>query len=472
MLGSTSPGFGPAGPFSVHRAAEAAPHCVSVVEGERAWTFGELAQLVAGMQLRLRSRGLAVGTRVAVVAYPDLASVVAASACLEEGLVPCFLHPRLPPAARAENQTRVQAQDTLELPEDLAGLAAEPPPHRAERSEGEDFAIFFTSGSSGVPKGVRLSRRAFYASAVGSAHNLGWYGSDRWLLNLPVAHIGGFSVLTRTRLAGRALVLPEPGSRSGFEPEGFVRALTDRQVTLVSLVPTMLGRILDAGLRSPPAVRAVLVGGAWAGAAQLRRARSLGWPVLTTYGLTEACSQVTTQVPGGAVAAGSGRPLAGTEVRISEGRILVRGPTLLTGYLPARPALDEEGWFSTGDLGAIDGSGQLHVLGRADEVIISGGENVSPARVEGVLRGYPGIEEVVVYGVEHAEWGQAVAATVLVKARAIERSGLKGWISQRLASFERPKFLAIETELPLLANGKIDRRTVRQRASEQPLIPL
>jgi O-succinylbenzoic acid--CoA ligase len=456
-----------AGPLSIHLAAREAPRREALLAPDGALDFEGLARRVGAAQASLRGLGLEPGARVAVAPKVTRAAVIGLSALLEEGLVPCLLHPRWPEALRAAQAERAGAAARLDL-EALGGAPpAPPPPPREERSAEADLAIFFTSGTSGCPKGVRLSRRAFAASARGSAAHLGWRDDDRWLLNLPLAHIGGFSILTRTRLGRRAVVLPPPG---GFDPRAFVEHLERQAVTLASLVPTMLARVLDLGLAPPPSLRALLLGGAPAPAAVLEDARRLGWPALTTYGLTEACSQVTVQPVGRPPDSGegAGAPLPGVaEVRVLDGRIRVRGPILASGYLPGDGPLLDGDELVTGDLGRLEGD-RLFVEGRASDLILSGGENVSPVRVEEALRALPEIEDAVVYGLPDPEWGEVVAASVVLAPGAgpgpATPDALLPRLRARLASFERPRRVRVVPALPVSANGKIDRRRARIEA--------
>lgn len=470
--------------LSVHRAALRFGDQTAVVAGEVALSFRELSSEVRVAQAELRGR-FAPGDRLALTAEPNLPSLVLLSAVLEEGGVPCLLHSRFPSDTRTRLAAEVGAlvgwEPSLERgpakkhrspnpsgstasPQAIEGeVPAEP---EADGANERDFALFFTSGSTGLPKGVRLSGRAFCAAARASALNLGWKAEDRWLCSLPLAHIGGFSVLTRTRLGGRTLVLPDPNAPSGFDPRRFGELLRRQEVSLASVVPTMLARLVREELSAPPTLRAMLVGGAPLDPELARSARALGWPTIATYGLTEACSQVASQRPGAEVAEGVGIPLAGVEVEATSGRLRIRGPTLFSGYVPggARP-VDAEGWFETGDLGRFDAQGQLRIDGRARDLVITGGENVAPGRVESALRSLEGIDEAVVLGIPDREWGEVVAAVLVLsvpRPRRFRPAGLRRQLEGRLADFERPRRVFVADGLPLLPSGKIDRAEVRR----------
>lgn len=445
--------------LSVHRADG---HRLAVLGASIRWSYAELGARVAAAEHTVQALRLAPGARVAVVAEASASHLVGLCALLEQGLVPVLLHPRLPAGTRAQLAERAEAVDTVDL-DRLVGGGAERPPSRPVRDPEDDYAIFFTSGSSGLPKGVRLSARAFEASARASARNLGWREDDRWDLALPLAHIGGFSVLTRTRLGSRALVLP--GAPARFDPLRFVRRVEHHALTLLSLVPTMLRRVVQASLRAPPSVRAVLVGGAAAPSELMEAARALGWPVLATYGMTEACSQIACQAPGDPVGDDVGRALDGVRVRARGEALQIRGPTLCSGYLPPDPeAWTDDGWFVTGDRGRVGPKGRVQVLGRAGDLIVSGGENVAPARVEAALEAVPGVGRAVVFGLPDPEWGEVVAAVFERSPEGpTDRAGLRAALAGKLAPFERPKRAFVAEALPMLESGKLDRRAARAR---------
>lgn len=328
-------------------------------------------------------------------------------------------------------------------------------------------AVLPTSGSSGRPKGVALSRRAFLAAIAASAAVLGWQEDDRWLLSLPLAHVGGLSILLRCLAARRAVVLADP--TPSFEPRVVAEQLERDAVTLVSWVPTQLRRMLQLpGFVLPASVRAILVGGAAASPALMQEAAGRGWPCYLTYGATEAASQIATQrAP---AVAGCGPPVPGVEVRVGEdGRVALRGDNLLSYYLPSGACgLDPGGFFAPGDLGRFDEEGHLHVLGRADDVIVTGGENVHPLQIEAALEEDPAIAAAAVFPLPDEEWGQVVAAAVVARAGAVpDLERLRRSLRRTLPGYALPRRLFPLDALPQNAVGKLDRRALAARFAAQ-----
>jgi O-succinylbenzoic acid--CoA ligase len=344
----------------------------------------------------------------------------------------------------------------------------------------EIFAVLFTSGTSGEPKGVCLTHGNFQASALATALHLGLRGDDGWLACLPLFHIGGLSILMRNALLGTPVLLHER-----FDPEQ-VSAAIDAGISHVSLVPTMLGRLLEAraGRPAPASLRGILLGGAAAPPLLLERAHKLGFPLLPSYGLTEACSQVATCPPGDFDTASqflgsAGRALFGTEIRIAdesggelppgcEGEILVRGPTVMAGYLDDAAASARAlrgGWLHTGDVGALDRSGRLRVFDRRVDLVVSGGENVSPAEVEAVLLEHPDVAEVGVGGLPDPDLGSQVTAWVVTRTGArCAASELQRFCRRRLAGYKIPRQIRFVTGLPRNSSGKLLRRCLAELA--------
>ncbi|TWP47807.1 AMP-binding protein [Lentzea tibetensis] len=302
-----------------------------------------------------------------------------------------------------------------------------------------------TSGSTGAPKTVLLSASALLASAEATHARLG--GPGTWLLALPTTHIAGIQVLVRSIVAGTTPVAMDLAA--GFRPMGFavdarpVLAAPGRHYT--ALVPTQLARIVAGegpGLAALRSFDAVLIGGAATPAPLLEHARSLGVRVVTTYGMTETA--------GGCVY--DGVPLDGVEVS-TDGVISLAGPMLALGYLGG-PQFGT--WFRTGDLGRF-ADGRLSVLGRADDVIVTGGANVAPTLVEQALIGVDGVREACVVGVPDEEWGQAVVAAVVGSASEdVLREAVRSLVGREAV----PKRLAFVSSLPLRGPGKVDRAAV------------
>jgi O-succinylbenzoic acid--CoA ligase len=450
------------------------------------------------------------GARVALRPSVDARTAVWIAAAWESQVTLVLQHPRVPESelARQRAVARVVAE-LFELPTTGTSTSASSTSTIASTSPAAEppFAIVFTSGTSGTPKGAVLSRRAFRVAAEVSARNLGWRDDDRWLLSLPPAHVGGLSVILRSLLARRTVVLAPSLDASALP------ALVERhRVTILSLVPTLLHRLLALGWRPPAHVRAVLLGGAAATPSLLRRAREHGVPVLTTYGMTETCAQVATRSVGDdRDAPDVGGFLGGVEARVRDGLLELRGPQLFDGYLPSTPEppaneqpaneqpanalptslrakrveggghghvehvhhdvalerpFDAEGWFCTGDLASIDDAGRLTILGRRGDLVVRGGENVYPTRVESVLESDPRIDAAVVLGLPDEEWGERVAVAVVARDPAAALGALR---DAALAPFERPSRVAFFDALPTNATGKVDRSLVRARASWLPV---
>jgi len=448
--------------FSVLAAARHAPTATALLAEGVDWSFAELA---AKVRREVAAVAPLVGdgwARVTAAARPEF--VVRLFALWELHVTPVLLHPRWSAAERQRAAAAVpQAVDLDEVAPVENGLDVEA---LAPVPGVRPMAVLFTSGSSGAPKAVALSRRAFAASAAASARRLGWREEDRWLLALPPAHVGGLSVLTRCLAARRAVVL----AGTTQDPTDLWEVMERQRVTLASLVPAQVARLLGARTGpAPRALRAVLVGGAACPPPLLAEGRGRGWPLLPTYGLTEACSQVATVAPG-EKPVGCGTPLEGVEVRVWEGEIQVRGGTLFDGYLEngrIQSAVDDGGWFATGDRGELDDAGRLHVFGRKDDVIVTGGENVAPAEVEAALQACPGVSQALVVGVPDPVWGALVGALLVATAEGPPPAeALEQHLALHLAAFKRPRLRRWVPQLPLTPAGKPDRAAARALLSE------
>lgn len=311
--------------------------------------------------------------------------------------------------------------------------------------------VVFTSGTTGPPKGVRLTMINLTAAASASQQHLGHGAEDHWLLAMPLHHVGGISIIVRQAYTGGVItLLPR------FETNSVAEAMRG-PVTMVSVVPTMLSRLLEHGPYH--GLRSVLVGGGPIPDGLLEAASAQGLPVLPTYGMTETFGQVATLRPGSPLER-KVHPLPGVEIRTDpNGRVAVKGPQVSPGYVGQPDRADP--WFVTNDLGEIDESGALRILGRSDTVIVTGGENVDPERVEAALRTHRGVEEAVVVGIPDAEWGHLV---VCVFTGDAERPG--DWATETLPSFMVPKRWIRAKTIPRTPIGKPDRAAVRALAEQ------
>jgi O-succinylbenzoic acid--CoA ligase len=395
------------------RAAAQHPQRVALEAPEGELTYAEL--------LEAARIDAAPGNRVALALPPGLGFAVALHACLLARAAAMPVDPRL---GEAEQAALIASADVvLDGPLPSRG-AAQPVPPR----DGDTALVVHTSGTTAAPRPVELSFGNVQANALGSAVALGLDPDERWLCPLPLSHVGGLMVLLRSAIYGTRAVLG-----------GAERATAD-DITVVSLVPTQLRRLLDAGARPGARLRVVLLGGAAATADLLEEARAAGWPVRATYGLTQACSQVAVD----------GRPLPGLAVTLAgDGEVLVEGPTVAGG-----------GVLRTGDLGRFGDGGRLEIVGRKSDTIVSGGENVAPAEVEAALLAHPAVADAGVFGRPDPEWGEAVTASVVLRAPA-DPQELREWVAGRLARFKVPKSVELAEALPRNASGKLLRRELR-----------
>jgi o-succinylbenzoate---CoA ligase len=383
------------------------------------------------------------GDRVATTLPPgiDFAALLHALPRLGAVLVP--LNTRLTDAEQLRQLERCGARTTVHEPPEGPEADVQ---LRTSLDPSEPQTLLFTSGTSGQPKPVIHTYANHRASALASAWNLGIDPDDRWLCVLPLFHVGGLAILLRSAIYGTAAVLHRQ-----FEEQAVIEALRDS--TLVSLVPTMLHRLREAGLTEAPELRAALLGGGPVPRNLIEWAAEAGLPVLQTYGMTETSSQIATLRAEEALTktGSAGRPLLGVELEIGDGgEILVRGPMVSPG------AISADGWLHTGDRGRLDADGFLYVEGRIDDTIVTGGENVMAVEVEEALRSHPAVLDAGVTGRPDAEWGEVVTAFVVLETE-VDDAELVAHCRKRLAGYKVPRAIHRRDALPRNAAGKLRR---------------
>ena len=483
--------------YPTARWASTNPDHPAVIAGDLVLSYREMESRVIGAAARLKRHGIVAGDRVAIIAAnsPDWVILTHATARIAAILVPLgtrwttdtisralgLIEPAivLVDAAHAPAVSAIPHVGARTMP--LADLSASPEASSSYEIPGEiapdlPHTIVFTSGTTGAPRGVCLNYRNHLAAAFTSALNLGSLPEDRWLANLPFHHVGGLAIALRAALYGTTVVVHER-----FDAELTLRSLADDRVTQMSLVGTTLARLLEAagGDPFPESVRSVLVGGGPASAELLRRARRAGLPVLPTYGMTETASQATTLSPSAPEDKlhTAGLPLSLCEIAITdaagkpvscgiEGSISVRGPMVGLGYWTGPDRIEpfsQNGWLRTNDIGTWDEDGYLIVRGRADTVIISGGEKIFPEEIELALEQAPGVSRAAVLGLDDPEWGERLVALVeSAPAGDFNSERLRDFLRRHLAPCKIPRVIAPVAQIPLTPLGKIDRSRVKE----------
>lgn len=474
----------------------ASPDALALMIGHGRYTYAELDRLVNGVCARLVDAGVVPKQMVGVLLPNTLEYVCLIHAVARLGAVLVPLNTRLTPAELAWQIEHVGCKLVVTAP-DLAEKLSIVNCELAIVNEGwlvsatltiEHYpftinhyqAVIFTSGTSGKPKGVPLTFGNHFYSAMASAYRLGTQPDDLWLSCLPLYHVGGLAVIWRSCLYGTAVDL-----HPRFILAEVNDALDSKPITMISLVPTMLHRLLETRTHWPESLRLALIGGAAATPDLVQKAQAASVPIATTYGLTEASSQVATLLPDGVKKKpGSvGRPLLFTSVHIMDengneqppnefGEIVVSGPTVMSGYFADLQAADSmhdarHTTIHTGDIGYLDDDGDLWIVQRRSDLIVTGGENVYPAEVESVLKAHTAVTDACVVGLPDAEWGQLVVALVVLnKGTAVTEDDLRQYCRQSLAGYKVPRRLHFANSLPQTASGKIARQQVAQTLAD------
>ncbi|GLV57226.1 2-succinylbenzoate--CoA ligase [Dictyobacter sp. S3.2.2.5] len=491
-------------PNWLQRCADNTPRKLAISTPEIAWTFAELNQQALQLAQQLSTLGIKQGSRVALLASNGVPFVVCVHALIRLGAILVPLNVRLTldeqlwllrdveAMALLSDSTYTERAAAIQqaLPTlSTARLQLEtatrhvslhnvvPDQHTALLDEIDleaTHAIMYTSGTTGIPKGVIITYKMQWWNAIGSALNMGHQGeSDCWLLCMPLFHIGGLSILMKNVIYGIRIIVYEK-----FDAALVNQAIREQGISIISVVAIMLQRMLaelDASHQHyPSTLRCVLLGGGPAPRPLLEDCASRDIPVVQTYGLTESCSQAVTLSPADALRklGSAGRPLLPVQLRIVDegvvvgsnqpGVICLKGPSITAGYdhrPEATATTIQDGWLTTGDVGYLDEEGYLYVLDRRSDLIISGGENIYPAEIEAALLTHPDVAEAGVCGQVDPQWGQVPIAFVhLHPGSTLTPTELITYASQRLARYKVPRAIYLTSPLPRNSSGKLLRR--------------
>lgn len=478
-------------PHWLTKQASLHPEKVAIEQGDgTTLTFSELESRSKQFARQLTNLHITKGTRVAILSENNLDMIVAIHALSYLEAVVVLLNTRLTKHELLDQIKRsgtgvlliskkLQKSKSLHFSaeytfDSVKGMPLKDVLLAEEINLHAPFTMMYTSGTTGAPKGVIHTYGNHWWSAVGSALNLGVHENDKWLLTLPLFHVGGLSILIRSVMYGMTVYFIET-----YNVHAVKEALFEKKVTIASLVTLMLQQLVDEmdDESLPGYVRTILLGGGSVPEPLLRRVEKRRIPLFQSYGMTETSSQIVTLSASYArkKLGSAGKPLVPAQLMINEpdsegiGEILVKGPMVFHGY-DGEPEENETafsaGWFYTGDLGYVDDEGFLYVVDRRTDLIISGGENIYPSEVEQVILDEPNITDVAVVGKKDEKWGEVPVAFIVAET-AINLTKLKQNIAERLATYKVPKqFLIVET-LPRNASNKIMRHLLAKKINNR-----
>ena len=478
-------------PCPVSHWAKSDPDRLALTEGDHRITYRELDCMIAAAVIGLQRHDIKSGDMAAVLCRNSISYAVLLFAAFRSGVTLMPLNLRLNQSAWMSQMEKAHGRavivdaeyGALTFPSEVRSIrigdivSDEIPPRSHQptvaSSLDAEALIIFSSGSAGPSRGVRLTWRNLYASALGTNSAIGCDESDCWLAVLPFYHVGGILIPFRTALAGcNAFIMDR------FDPRAIIAAAAAGRLGYLSVVPTMLTEMISADASNDLRhVKGIILGGA-ACPKRLRDeiiARRL--PVLTTYGMTETASMVTLLPPadGTDKLHTAGKILPYRELAIVDalgepvqpgrpGRIMVRGEAVFSQYLDSpRSPLTPAGWFDTGDDGSLDNNGYLTVIGRADSVIISGGENIDLNEIERSIELLDRVSGVVVMGIPDVKWGTRPVAFVEASDPQVTEGMIRDALAPRLPKIMIPDKIIIVDRLPLTGSGKYDRQSLRSQ---------
>ncbi|PYF09128.1 o-succinylbenzoate--CoA ligase [Ureibacillus chungkukjangi] len=452
---------------------------------EQSWTFEELKNISVKRATQLTALGIKPKERVAILGPSEPSLIFMMYACMHLQCEMVMLNRKL---SKVELQYQIEDaqvekvlvadEDALLLPdihtpivfsavESTVGKSLE---ISKEWSLDQTVTIMYTSGTTGLPKGVRQTVGNHQASALASVLNIGLSEEDVWLCTVPLFHISGFSILVRSLLYGNAVKLYKK-----FDKDQAALDIAEGQVTHMSAVAVMLQRVLqeleDRGLEASPKFKMILAGGGPVPENYIKRAHRLNLMVSQTYGMTETSSQTATLSNEDALRklGSAGKPLFFNQIKIAGvaspgemGEILIRGPHVTPGYIGSfsERSSTVDGWLHTGDIGYLDEEGYLFVVDRRSDLLISGGENIYPAEIENVLLSHQAVGEAGVCAIDDETWGQVPVAFIVLK-EDVREDELIEFCKERLAKYKVPKYFHVVPNLPRSGSDKLLRRKLK-----------
>lgn len=467
-------------PNWLQQRAKLTPNACALVSVAGQWTFRELYEESLEISQQLHYAGIAPNERVALLSQSNEETVFFIHACWLLGVEMVCLNNRL-----TADELRWQVKDSqathvlvdttkfgvLPAVKCLAFSDVRKQPKKVytldeQWAEDRTLSIMYTSGTTGLPKGVRQTAGNHTASALASALNIGLTERDSWLCMMPLFHISGLSIVIRSVIYGMEMRLYEK-----FDAKEAVAHITAGTITAMSVVAQTLDQIVRVmesdQTTAHPSLRTVLVGGGPVPLEYLKRATARGLPILQTYGMTETCSQTATLSKADAVRklGSAGKPLFFNQIAIDGtnqagviGEVLIKGPHVTPGYVGSqkqRTTLNEAGWLATGDAGYLDEEGYLFIVDRRADLLISGGENIYPAEIEQVLLAHPAVRDAGVCGKEDVQWGQVPVAFLV--GEDVTEEELLQFCKRRLARYKLPREIHFVEQLPRNAANKLMR---------------
>lgn len=462
----------------------------ALISSSGTYTFDQLRQKVLAIASLLNSQQISTGDRVGIIGQNNVDFVINVLALWQISAIPVPLNLRLN-ESEIEEQLSLANCSTILVQNELYKKVISTSkkvikypvlvidyysfPGRDELKANDPAVIIFTSGSTTKSKGIILSFNSLYNSAINSNQILRYTHSDRWLASLPFFHIGGFSIITRSLLFGIPLIIPD-----SLSIEDLTVSLNKWQPTFISLVAAQLKKLVNEGISSNPELKNCLIGGGFSDLELLKNAYELGWPVNIVYGSTETSSFVTALLKDEIIIKpnSAGRAVPTNRIQISDingnelkpfeiGEITIQTNSLMSDYLDEDETnkIIKNGFYYTGDIGYVDEEGYLYIEGRKNYLISTGGENVNPIEIEKALLEHQLIEEAAVFPLKDKDWGEIVAASIVLKSDLSKPSEdeLKIFLKERISKFKIPKRIFFEDQLPKTELGKIEKEKLINR---------